>query len=181
MKNKWLKPVCIGFVLLLTGIQINSCFDSFYQSPPSTQSGVFPFHFVYELDGIRFDIKDAVVCNYTGVEGLLHTRGWTTYLESGMDDTTILQDENVVSVLVPERINTTIRVFLDYGSGEFYMGDPNAKSAIHAKPHICYIEVYNTTEYKHTEDTPLTTEQAEKYFGIKIIKFEFSEPIKNKF
>ena len=70
MRNIWFKtiailkalfkPACIGFVLLWMGTHIGSCFGSFYQSPPLIQSGVFPFHFIYELDGIRYDIKDTV-------------------------------------------------------------------------------------------------------------------------
>jgi len=192
MRNAWLqttavikallKPACVGFFLLWTGINISAIFGGCYQSPPTIRAGVFPFRFVYELDGIRYDFKDAVVCNYTGLEGMLHRRGWETYLESGMDSITILHGENVSSVLVPERINTTIRVFLHYGHGSFYMGDPNAKLETHAKPHICYNEVYSTPEYKERrEATPLTSEQAEEFFGIKILEFEFSKPIKNKF
>ena len=62
------------------------------------------------------------------------------------------------------------------------MGDPNTKSLIHGKPHICYIEKYKESpKIIHYESTDLDEKELEKYFGIQIIEFEFSKPIKNKF
>ena len=47
---------------------------------------------------------------------------------------------------------------------------------------INYVEKYKESEkVTHHEVTPLTNEQLEKHFAIKIIRFEFSEPIVNRF
>lgn len=62
------------------------------------------------------------------------------------------------------------------------MGDPNVKHLIHVKPHICYNEKYKESpKIIHHESTELNEKDLEKCFGIKIIEFEFSKPIKNTF
>ena len=88
-------------------------------------------------------------------------------------------EDNTESVLVKDRINTESEVNLFYGSGGYYLGDPEDAER---GPCINYVEEYKTSEkVTHSEVTSLTNEQLEKYFGIKVIRFEFSSPIENKF
>ena len=92
-------------------------------------------------------------------------------------------EPNTESVLVDGRINIESRVLLQYGDAEYYMGDPNAKSMVDkGQPRITYVEYFQIgpKSYKYTS-TEMSNEQLEKYFGIKIIRFEFSKPIKNEF
>ena len=82
-------------------------------------------------------------------------------------------------MLVKGRINTEARVILYSGSGGYYLGDPNDKED---HPAINYVETYKISEkVSYTDLTELSYNQLEKLFGIKIIRFEFSEPIENKF
>ena len=86
-------------------------------------------------------------------------------------------DENTESIFTKGRINFESFVFVDYGTAEYYMGDTTSISSY--EPRIRYYEEHD--EKPDVSFTTLTNEQLERYFGIKIIRFEFSEPIENKF
>ncbi len=155
------------------------------QLPPTIKYGEFPFHLIYEFNGEIYDIEDVVVCEFDGFDisgGFGERRTWDEYLKSGKDRISIFVDKNVPSVLNPERINTRAEVYIDFGTGEYYMGDPNGKSGTHGKPNIFYVERYDISDKITMNDaTNLTEKQVEEFFGIKIIKWDFSEPMKNEF
>ena len=157
------------------------------QKPPQITEGEFPFVVEYEIDGERYIIEDTVVCSFDGYDHsawFAKPRTWNEYLKSGDEDKRIiLHEENNYSVLTLGRLNEQSRVVLNYGSGAYYMGDKtNSRSMIYAKPFFYYSEKYKTDE-KTTYNTgeKLSEKELEKHFGIKIIRFEFSKPIKNKF
>lgn len=155
------------------------------QLPPKIEQGEFPFSLKYKLNGEIHEVKDTVICEFAGFDvsgGFGKYRSWNEYLKSGTDRISILHNENVHSVLNPQRVDAEIEVYFDYGEGMYYMGDPNAKSAIHAKPHICYVETYNESpNVTRTDATPLTEKQLKEYFDIEIIELSFSKPINNTF
>jgi len=90
-------------------------------------------------------------------------------------------DDNTNSALNPKRVNERSSVVLHYGYAVYYMGDPNGEGFIHAKPHLCYYEYYQSSNAYHSEGTPISHSRAEELFGIKIIEWDFSEPIDNTF
>lgn len=157
------------------------------QKPPQITEGEFPFIVEYELNGEKYIIEDTVVCSFSGYDAsawFAEPRVWNAHLKSGNENKRIiLYKENNYSVLTPNRVNALSRVVLNYGMAEYYMGDKrNARSLIYAKPFFYYDERYSTdegTEYNTGEK--LSKKELEKYFGIKILRFEFSKPIKNKF
>ena len=88
-------------------------------------------------------------------------------------------EDNTESVLVKGRINTESKINLFYGDGGYYLGDPEDGERA---PCINYVEEYKASEkVTYSEVTALTNEQLEEYFGIKVIRFEFSSPIENEF
>lgn len=151
--------------------------------PPTIKHGEFPFHLKYELNGKVYDINDTVVCEFRDISsnsGFGYIRTWDENLKSGTDRISILNDINVHSVLKPNRVNSRIEVFYNYGSATYFMGDPNG--SLSEEPQIKYIEEYSIKPNEiHIESTPLTKKQLEKYFGIKIIEWTYSKPIKNTF
>ncbi len=157
------------------------------QKPPQITEGEFPFVVEYEIDGERYIIEDTVVCSFDGYDHsawFAKPRTWNEHLKSRDEDKRIiLHEENNYSVLTPGRLNERSRVVLNYGSGEYYMGDKtNSRSMIYAKPFFYYSERYKTDEKtEHNTGEKLSEKDLEKYFGIKVIRFEFSKPIKNKF
>lgn len=69
--------------------------------------------------------------------------------------------------------------FFDYGSGGYYMGDPNYKNDI---PRI-----KDVIEYKYIDEDgsqggwKFTSEEAYERFGIRLIHWECALPISNDF
>lgn len=182
---KRLFSIVIVFIMIFC---LSGC-KAKYEPTPQITEGKFPFVLEYEMNGERYLIEDTVICTYDGYDmsnnfaifGFPYSRSWKVSLESGDESKRLFIEfePNSESVLVKGRINTESRVILYYGHGGYYLGDPNYKEK---RPCINYSETYkisdNTSEVEFTE---LSYEQLEKYFGIKIIKFEFSEPIENKF
>ena len=169
-----------GLFLLLQGEE---------QKPPQITTGEFPFVVEYEMNGENYVIEDTVVCEFDGYDLSALTfnkpRSWNAYLKSSEEEKRLFIEcePNTNSVLVDGRINIESRVLLQYGDAEYYMGDPNGKSMVYnGQPRITYVEYFQTgpKSYEYTS-TEMSNEQLEKYFGIKIKRFEFSKPIENKF
>lgn len=178
MKKGW--GIC---VLALLAALTTGCAD---QKPPEQKTGEFPFRVVYTQDGETYTIEDTVVCTYTDLDHsswIGARRTWEAHLASGLEGQAILlEKENVPSILEQKRMDERIRLVLHYGTGGYYMGDPNANSMIHAKPHICYIETYSTSpKVTHTEATELSEAELETQFGIKLVEFTFQDPVDNTF
>lgn len=158
-----------------------------YEAAPQITEGEFPFVFEYELNGQRYLIEDAVVCKFDGYDlsnpfpFIPYSRTWLASLKSGEEDKRVIIefDENTESALVSGRVNVESRVHLFYGSGGYYLGDPEDADK---GPKIRYTEKYQTGPKESTVmGTDLTYEQLEALFGIKVIRFEFGSPINNTF
>ena len=172
-------------ILLITGLFLLLRGEE--QKPPQITTGEFPFVVEYEMNGETFVIEDSVICEFTGYDPSALTyhkpRTWNSRLKSGDEEKCVLiYEENTKSVLTPERVNTRSRLVLDYGSPEYYMGDPKVKSMVDKEASFEYRENWKASEkVTDGEYTKLNKKELEKYFGIKIIRFEFSEPIRNEF
>lgn len=161
---------------------------SLFEDPklPQITEGEFPFIVEYEMNGERYVIEDTVICYYDGYDTSVWPakfRTWEEELKSGEEDKRLIieLEPNIESILVDGRINIESRILLDYGMGDYYMGDIDRFSARDC-PCINYVEYFQTGPKTYEYDaTALSNEQLEKYFNIKIIRFEFSEPIKNEF
>ena len=180
---KRLFSILIAFIMIFC---LSGCKKG-YEPAPKITEGEFPFVLEYEIDGERYIIEDTVVCKFSGYDlsnpfpFTDYSRIWYESLKSGEEQKRLILEfeENTESVLVKGRTNIESKVILFYGSGGYYLGDSQYAEKI---PCINYVEEYKTSEkVTHSEITPLTNEQLEEYFGIKIIRFEFSSPIENKF
>lgn len=152
--------------------------------PPTIKHGEFPFHLKYEMNGQTYEINDTVICNFDKIEinggGFGKIRWWEEHLKSGMSRFTLVSDNNVNSIFNPNRINSQIEVFYNYGSATYFMGDPSGATS--EKPQFEYLETYSKGPNTIVNDaTPLTADQLEKNFGIKIISYKVSPLIKNTF
>ena len=177
------KKANILFVILVIAFFLHGCEKT--QKSPVIEYGEFPFRFTYEYKGEIFDIEDVVICEFAGYDysSLFFTkpRSWREHLKSGTERISITYEENVYSILKPNRLNNSSEVYLDYGLGSYYMGE-NISSNTRNEPEISYIEKYNASPKEiRIESTHLSDEQLEKHFGIKVIEFTFSEPILNTF
>lgn len=181
--------ICLGILvgIVNAGGFLYIIYDIFISNNvPQITYGEFPFYVEYEKDGEKYVIEDTVICEFTGFDnslGFQTIRIWSAKLKSGDENKCILKtEENAPSVLEPGRTNILSRLVLDYGSPEYYMDDPVAWLLVDRKASFEYREMWENSEKAiATEHTKLNKRKLEKYFDIKIIKFEFSKPIKNRF
>ena len=165
-------------------IMIVSCVPTLFSGcvkEPVVTEGEFPIYLEYEMNGERYVIEDVVVCNFKKIDttSIRPSRWYSASLKYKSKRTIISFEENTESKLTKGRINEESSVLLCIGDGGYYLGDPDEKDR---GPYIGYHEVYKTEpKVTHNRITKLTNEQLEEIFGIKIIKFEFSEPIENTF
>lgn len=153
-------------------------------APPAIKHAEFPFEIKYEMNGNIYSISDTVVCDFdktalnAGWFG--NIREWNTQLKSGTSRIYFLRGENIRSVLKPDRVDTKISVYYNFGAATYFMGDPRGSNF--EKPSINYYEEYMPNPKTTVVDsTPLTKEDLQKYFGITIISWSFSPPITNTF
>jgi hypothetical protein len=164
------------------------------EADPSVTSGEFPFRVVFEYQGEIVSVEETVTANYIGHHiswRLVSPRTWDfwlggTYQNSGFvtglstrELTIAVFDYEHQSKISPGRTNTASEVWIEFGDGAYYMGD-RGNSAYH--PGIILAEYFITASgYDSVSHTMLTFEQAEELFGIRILEWEFSEPIVNSF
>ena len=152
------RTVTITIIIVLILVMCSGC----YSAPPEIKSGEFPFVVEYEYEGKKYVIENIAVCTYEGLNVRM-----------------ITFEANTESLLVQGRINNKSYVTLYCGDGGYYLGDHLYRDG---EPCIYYVEYYNESPKAiRIQHTKLTNEQLEQLFGIKIIRFEFSEPIENKF
>jgi len=184
-----MKRIIILLIAISFTFTISGCAKG-YEPVPKTINGEFPFVLEYEMNGERYLIEDTVICSFEGHDlsdpfpFIDYKRTWSAELKSGEEEKRLIIEfpENTESLLVEGRINTESRLLLCYGSGGYYLGDPNDIEREACIPAIKYVEEYKTSEkVSHVETTPLKDKELEKIFGIKIIRFEFCNPIKNSF
>ena len=134
--------------------------------PPSPQIkyGEFPFRLEYEINGQRVVVEDTLICQYTGLRwDMTGThRTWKKYLSS---------DKNKDDIVLL-KINEKTSICYGVGSAKFYMGDDG----------IANFPTYYYTKKPggYSSGWVSENELLEKY-GIKIISWEFSDPIVNTF
>lgn len=183
MKKTFLILISFLLIFCFSGCEIG------YQAAPQITEGEFPFVVEYERNGQRYLIEDTVVCSFKGYDKTnpfypYYPRTWDASLKENSEvvRTFIELEPDTESVLTKGRINSESRIVLYYGQGGYYLGDPDDSDDSDKGPCINYVENYKTSEkVTHSEVTALTYEQLEEYFGIKIIRFEFSSPIENTF
>ncbi len=184
------------FIIAILGLIfcVSGCKERF-DPAPSITDGEFPFIVEYEMNGETFLIEDSVVCmfdgynsasNTFGIFGFPSSRKWEEGLKSGNENAfgiwLLDLEENTESVFTEGRINYESRIILQYGSAEYYMDDPD--EVLRDEPRIVYYEEYSEPPDHfpiEVQFTALTNQQLEEKFGIKIIRFEFCQPIENTF
>ncbi len=184
MKKTTRLLIIIGVTLcLIFWIFIIKAFIGEKQYPPQITEHEFPFVVEYIMNDETYIVEDSVVCKFNGYDlsslTLNKPRSWTSHLKSGnKEKCNILSEENQLSKIKKRQHNERANLNIYYGSPEYYMGDPDAWMLVHSEPQIIY---YQTYDDHYNWGTELTLDEVEKYFGIKVTRFEFSEPIINYF
>ena len=140
--------------------------------PPEPQftSAEFPFSLVYSLDGETITVNDVYVCEYEGI-GIDEGRGkhikWNWYIKS--------TKQKYLVLLQPD---CKKRIICYFDDPLYYMDDPERSwdTEEQIDPKLTLYEDYGDTTALHV----LSSEEWKAY-NIKLISWEFSEPIKNEF
>ena len=161
MKNKklFLPTIILAVAIVLTMI---SAVVAGIALKPKVTEGEFPFSITYELDGETVTIKDVYKVQYEKLGGY-KTRMYSGEIGNrGKDNTIYVLKKNDSG-----RIELWTHFYADYlmGDPEYDYFDDEA-----FEPRIYYYDV-NETEF-HDEETLLK-------HGVKLVSFEYPEPIEN--
>ena len=133
---------------------------------PEITYGEFPFRIEYELHGERLVIEDTVICEFDGfkVSGTTKRRAWKTNFMIGSGEG---------SALVLQKFGNTT-VYCCVRNPEYYMGDRESEYT-YTQPFFAYKERGDLLIRS------ISTEELLDVFGIKLISWQFSDPIVNTF
>ncbi len=185
-----------GVPLILIGVGV-----WMQRSPamPQITYAEFPFALTYEVNGEVFTVEDVYICEYDGLganSGSGKYREWNGYIKGTGEDGIVLKQ-------VEESGDVSAEYTIYVGSAEFYMGDWDTDSmdtetsyAFLSDPILeeagydlraidpLTITCSSTTELENGSQLhsfrPVYEEELEE-LGIRILKWEYSEPIINSF
>lgn len=179
--------MCIVSLIILIGIfhllVISGAVFSFGANPkkPAITYGEFPFKLVYEIDGKKKLIEDTIVCEFDGFVNYGtagKVRRWKTTLKSGNEQLTLL---NLYPLKETNELGQTVlELYFYYGTAAYYMGDKTNPFARDAQGFDYVSYEFKTADGKIGK-SGYESEEAYKKFNIRLISWEVSEPIQNKF
>ena len=159
---------------LLVVLTLTTMFTMFFSGcvvkvgVPKVKEGRFDFSITYEVNGEQKTHTGVYICEYDGVE--------TTFLGSSLEWKSYIENEEEIDV--PIQTNEDGIVYINFGFfPEYFMGDPSASYYESPSPNLFMI--YNDS----TEDVLHITSEEEDIlkYGVKIISYEYADPIENTF
>ena len=160
-----MKKIVAILIALITLLSFSGCQNV---PEPQIKEGEFPFEIVYEIDGKIITVNDVYVCEFDGFvwnKGIGKHRRWKGYLKrSGTEELVLLEDGD-------------LKFAVSVGSPEYYMSDPDCAYSDNT-PTIYYIK---SNEFGGTTSGTLDIEPLLEQYKLKLISWEFSEPIQNLF
>ena len=166
MRNKKLFLPAIILAVAVLAIAAYSLISSIAKKPTITE-GEFPFSITYELNGETVTINDVYKARYVAKDGHADTKARVYVGEIGD-----MGEGNTVYTLKTDA-NARIELWT-YFHPEYLMGDPAYDYFEDAafEPIIYY---FDSEEIEYHDEETLTAQ------GIKLIGFEYPEPIENTF
>ena len=166
MRNKKLFLPAIILAVAVLAIAAYSLISSIAKKPTITE-GEFPFSITYELNGETVTINDVYKARYVAKDGHADTKARVYVGEIGD-----MGEGNTVYTLKTDA-NARIELWT-YFHPEYLMGDPAYDYFDDAafEPIIYY---FDSEEIEYHDEETLTAQ------GVKLIGFEYPEPIENTF
>lgn len=161
-------------VILMMVCMLTSCE---VEPAPKVKSARFNFSVTYEEWGETKTISGVFVCRYAGrsftIEGADFTRDWEGHIE-GIEHA----EEIYNSAVLICKTDDGGEIFLDFDlSAAHMMGEPHLADAV--------IEPSFFHEYSNEDHTSAMSgadvDEIEELYGLKIIDYEYDEPIENSF
>lgn len=153
-------------------------------NPPKPQItyGEFPFKLVYEIDGARKVIEDTLICEYDGIgmdEGRGKFRKWKEHLASGNKKLLLSKTIGGLGIAFENEKTLKQEIYYDPGPAWYYMGDYESSTDYkHGFPDASFSEKYFNGGASYGD---IAADELLKKFKIKLISWDYTEPIKNNF
>lgn len=157
---------------------------SLLPNPPTPEItyGEFPFRLEYEINGQRMVIQDTLIFELDGIgadEGRGKYRKWKEHLASGNQKILLMNTDGASSIAYGNREILNQVIYYDPGPAWYYMGEYESDNGFkHAFPDASYSEKYQNGS--STYGIIQADELLQKY-NIKLISWDYTEPIKNTF
>ena len=148
---------------------------------PEITYGEFPFRLEYEINGRRKVIQDTLICEYGGIgmdEGQGKYRKWIGHLASGKERLVLLEVDNPVALRSDKKV-VKQEIYYSTGSARYYMGDLKEYEQYNQSfPDANYFEQY---EDGSTSSGVIQAAELLRKYNIKLISWDYTQPIKNSF
>lgn len=166
MKNKKLFLPTIILIVAVLASMVYSVVSSIALKPTVTE-GEFPYSITYELDGEKVTISDVYKVRYDRNDGYADTKGRVYVGENASTG----EDETLY--IIKKEENTRIEL-CTYLYADYLMGDPEYDyfDEESFEPKIYY---YDAEEIEYFDEETLSKQ------GVKLISYEYPQPIENSF
>lgn len=161
--------LCIMALWLSIGVGLGVVTWLFTPNPPRPEItyGEFPFELVYEIDEEVVTVTDTFICKYDGIgmnEGVGKYREWKGYIQgTGQEGIKLFEEEGVI-------------IWCYIGDPKYYMGEVKYLNA------DCIPNVVKEYPYlSGTSYTGLKADELWELYNIRIISWQFSDPVENSF
>ena len=178
-KTMWLK-IGIPTAVLALLFSLPWITISFSTIPiPQIQYGEFPFRLEYEINGQRVVVEDTVICEYDGI-GIRHGVfgvptakyiKWKQHLASN--------NNGYDAYILLLKISGNVGVYYFVGDVRFYMGIDDYSNE--DMPYFHNGRIYSAAYIDQSGSTSIKADELLEKYGIKIISWEYSDPIVNTF
>ena len=150
--------------------------------PPEITYGEFPFRLTYELNGEIIVIEDTIICEYNGIPNWTYPkREWKSHLKSANERIILLNFRPLGEAT--ENGDNMLELYFDYGNAEYYMGDINSAYAGESarEPKIGRVNYILENSSGNIVYHFFLADTVYERYGIKILSWEVSPPIENRF
>ena len=177
MRNKmngftWTLVIVLGAIPLFSLIIFLSTLFSSKPEKPEITYGEFPFRLEYLHNGELKVVEDVLICEYDGV-GWSETNGkyrkWKEHLKSGNERVVLLKTRVIAEI------------YYDPGPADYYMGDYDQFSLGDTYSHPFPNAVICETGLDSTDIRGIKADELLQWYGIRLLKWEYIEPIVNHF
>lgn len=142
---------------------------------PEIRHSEFSLCLEYEIDGIYTKVEDVLICDFDGFgfnEGAGKFRKWKAYLLSGNTRITLFKNDVIEIYYFPVKNDSRLPgIFM--GDTEYYSGGIGDT----------FPDAWYTADFddKTINDYIISADDMEDKYKLKLIKWECSSPIENKF
>ena len=139
-------------------------------SIPEIKEGRFDFSVTYEINGEEKTFSGVYVCEYDGAYKTLAGKGinWNGYIENDVENRGV----------IPIQTNEDGVIYLDLNFvPEYFMDDPDA--ILYDVPSPSLYMVFHSDN--PDEASYATEEEVIANYGVRIIRYNYADPIKNTF